>query len=156
MASPNFANGMCGLPALQVNALNNSFASILGTNTFTGIQTIATNLKFGAGATLSGTIVTGTEAANAVTMNTMSGILTTSALTLAGAANYVITVTNSAVSATDIVLVTLAGGTNAATFNISYKAVSGAGSFVLTIYNNTAATALNGTLIFNFLVVKSV
>ena|SRR5271166_6308060 len=127
-----------------------------GAQSFTGIQTFNTNLKFGAGATLSGDVGTGTEAGNAVTISNMAGVITTSSLTTAGAGNYVITLTNTKIASTDVVLLTLAGGSNNATFNISTKCVSGAGSAVITIYNNTAATSLNGTLIFNFLVVKSV
>jgi len=107
-----------------------------------------------AGGTMTGKIVfqkgTGTEAANAVTINAQSGVITTSSLTTAGAANYVITLTNSAIASTSVLLVSLMGGTNSATFNISVKIVAGSGSAVITIYNNTAATALNGTLILGF------
>lgn len=96
---------------------------------------------------------TGTEASNAVTINNLAGVITTSSLTTAGAATYVITLTNSYIATGSIVLLSIAGGTNTATFNVTSKVVSGSGSAVITLYNNTAATALNGTLILNFFVI---
>jgi hypothetical protein len=95
--------------------------------------------------------VNGTEASNAVTASGTSGLITTSALTTAGAGSYVITWTNTAITATSVVLLTLAGGTNT-TENITLKVVPGAGTATLTIYNNTAATALNGTILISYLV----
>lgn len=93
----------------------------------------------------------GTEAANAVTASGMAGKITTSSLTTAGGANYAITWTNTFIAATNVVLLTIAGGTNT-TENITLKVIPGAGSATLTIYNNTAATALNGTIIISYLV----
>ena len=96
--------------------------------------------------------VNGTEAANAVTASGMAGVITTSALTTAGGASYVITWTNTLITATSSVQITLAGGTNT-TENITLKVVPGAGTATLTIYNNTAATALNGTILLAYLVI---
>jgi len=89
--------------------------------------------------------VNGTEAANAVTASGVAGVITTSALTTAGAGTYVITWTNTVMTATSVVLLSWEGGTNTVA-NFSYSIVPGAGSGTLTIYNNTAATALNGTI----------
>ena len=82
----------------------------------------------------------------------MAGVITTSALTTAGGASYVITWTNTLITATSSVQITLAGGTNT-TENITLKVVPGAGTATLTIYNNTAATALNGTILLAYLVI---
>jgi hypothetical protein len=95
--------------------------------------------------------VNGTEAANAVTASGMAGTITTSSLTTAGGANYAITWTNTFITATSCIQVTLSGGTNT-TENITLKAAPGAGTATLTIYNNTAATALNGTILISYLV----
>lgn len=95
--------------------------------------------------------VNGTEAANAVTASGTAGVITTSALTTAGGANYAITWTNTAMTATSVVLLTIAGGTNT-TENITLKMTPGGGTGTLTIYNNTAATALNGTILISYLV----
>lgn len=95
---------------------------------------------------------TGTEASNAVTISKLSGVITTSSLSTAGAGSYLITLTNTYISATSVLLVSYNGGTNT-TRNISIAAVPGSGSAAITIYNNTAATALNGTVIIDFFLI---
>lgn len=94
----------------------------------------------------------GTEAANTVTASGNAGVITTSALTTAGGATYVITWTNTLITATSVIGLTIQGGTNNATNNLNFKCVAGSGSATLTIYNNTAATALNGTLLIGYTV----
>jgi hypothetical protein len=95
--------------------------------------------------------VNGTEASNAVTASGVAGDITTSSLTTAGGSSYAITWTNTTITATSVVLLTLNGGTNT-TENFTMKVVPGSGTATLTIYNNTAATALNGTLIIGYAV----
>jgi hypothetical protein len=90
--------------------------------------------------------VNGTEAANAVTASGNAGVITTSSLTTAGAGNYAITWTNTAITSTSAIFLTIIGGTNT-TQNINFKCVPGSGSATLTIYNLTVATALNGTVL---------
>lgn len=115
-----------------------------------GMQTNTANVMTSTGS-ITMNKVNGTEASNAVTANGVAGAITTSSLTTAGGSSYAITWTNSAITATSVVLLTIAGGTNT-TENITLKCVPGAGSATLTIYNNTAATALNGTIIISYLV----
>lgn len=95
--------------------------------------------------------VSGTEAANAVTANGMAGVITTSSLSTAGGASYAINWTNSFISATSVVMMTISGGTNTVQ-NTTLHCVPGAGTATLTIYNNTAATPLNGTILISYLV----
>lgn len=95
--------------------------------------------------------VDGTEAGNAVTASGVAGLITTSSLTTAGAGNYAITWTNTFITATSVVLLTIAGGTNT-TENVTLKVIPGAGTATLTIYNTSAATALNGTIFISYLV----
>lgn len=142
-----------GLALLQPSISTNGLGTITLTQ-WTGdsaamLVNVANNL------TSTGSIVAfkvnGTEAANAVTANGMAGLLTTSALTTAGGASYAITWTDSFITASSVVLLTIAGGTNT-TENITLKCVPGAGTATLTIYNNTAATALNGTILISYLV----
>ena len=94
----------------------------------------------------------GTEAANAVTASGTTGVITTSSLTTAGGASYAITWTNTFISSTSTIILSLMGGTNT-TLNITLKATAGSGSSSLTIYNNTAATSLNGTILIGYLVI---
>jgi hypothetical protein len=93
--------------------------------------------------------VNGTEAANAVTASGNAGVITTSSLTTAGGASYAITWTNTKISATSVIHLSIQGGTNT-TQNITFECVPGSGSATLTIYNNTAATALNGTIFIGY------
>lgn len=91
----------------------------------------------------------GTEAGNAVTASGNAGVITTSSLSTAGGASYAITWTNTLITTSSVILLTIMGGTNT-TENITLKATAGSGTSTLTIYNNTAATALNGTLIIGY------
>ncbi len=97
----------------------------------------------------------GTEADNAVTVNGSAGVITTSALTTAASGSYLVTLTNSSiVGAGSVILCSVAGGTNT-TKDISIEAVcTAASTATITIYNNVLiTTALNGTVIINFVVV---
>jgi len=102
-----------------------------------------------AAVTLSGTGGTSTG-----TMTTLSAQVTSASITTAGGATHVATITYTGIAATDIVFITKAGGSNTATENYGYKAVCSTNTITVTLSNNTAATALNGTVIFNILVVK--
>lgn len=93
----------------------------------------------------------GVEAANAVTASGNAGVITTSALTTAGGASYAITWTNTKITATSVIGLTIQGGTNT-TQNITFTCAPGAGTATLTIFNNTAATALNGTILIGYTV----
>jgi hypothetical protein len=93
--------------------------------------------------------VNGTEAANAVTASGNAGVITTSALTTAGGASYAITWTNTEITATSVGTFTIQGGTNT-TQNITFTFAPGAGTATLTIFNNTAATSLNGTILIGY------
>lgn len=105
-----------------------------------------------AGSQLNFAKVNGTEATNAVTASGQSGAITTSALTTAAGGNYVITWTNTHITATSVINLSYQGGTNT-TVNFKTKVVAGAGSATLTIYNNDPAAALNGTIILGYSVV---
>lgn len=93
----------------------------------------------------------GTESSNAVTASGQAGIITTSSLTTAGGSSYSITWTNSFMNPTSGVVLTIGGGTNT-TENITLKVTPGNSTATLIIYNNTTATALNGTILINYLV----
>lgn len=141
LVSGNFPqnSGTAGLVVDSGLAVSNVVSKIAA-NTFTGVGSIILPK------------VNGTEASNAVTASGVAGVITTSALTTAGGASYAITWTNTVMTATSVVLLTIAGGTNT-TENVTLKIAPGAGSGTLTIYNNTAATALNGTILISYLVI---
>lgn len=93
----------------------------------------------------------GTEAANAVTASGNAGVITTSSLTTAGGSSYAITWTNTKITATSVLSFCIQGGTNTVQ-NITFSCVPGSGTATLTIYNNTAATNLNGTILIGYTV----
>lgn len=136
-----------------------SFVMTEGAQTLNGAKTIpaitATALTFAAGGTIDGDTGTGTCSSNAVTISKMGGIVTTESLNTAGGASQAITITNTTVAAGDLILIGRQGGTNSNTQNYTINAVATTNTITATIYNNTAATALNGTIIFSFLVIKA-
>jgi hypothetical protein len=139
--SGNFpiASGTGGL-FIDSGAAPGSFANLTAANTFSGAgQIILAKAN-------------GTEAANAITASGNAGLITTSSLTTAGGATYAITWTNTKITATSVIGLTIQGGSNNATNNITFTCVPGSGTATLTIFNNTAATALNGTLIIGYTV----
>ena len=85
----------------------------------------------------------------------MSGVITTTSLATAGGATETVTLTNSEVAATSVVLASIGNGgaggntaTNAYTLSVTVTLHT----VVFVITNTTAATALNGTLVINFAV----
>jgi hypothetical protein len=160
MPDPGNAIGQLMLGATATPFVNGNLIQASGTAGLMVDSTIATaNLVVkNAPNTFSGTgsiilpKVNGSESSNAVTASGVAGLITTSSLSTAGGASYAITWTNTLITTTSVVLLTLAGGTNT-TNNITLKVIPGSGTATLTIYNNTAATALNGTILISYLVI---
>ncbi len=91
---------------------------------------------------------------NAVTLNTRCGQITTESLTTAAGASQDITLTNSTIVSGDIIMISKQGGSNTRrAFDYDVTA-TGTGTATITIYNTEPINALNGTLIFNFHVIK--
>lgn len=91
----------------------------------------------------------GTEAANAVTASGNAGFITTSALTTAAGASYSITWTNTLITATSVIGLTIQGGTNTV-YSVQFSVVAGAGSATLVIHNVGPTDALNGTIVIGY------
>lgn len=97
-----------------------------------------------------------TASAGAATLNDSAGKVTTEALTTAQDATYTLTLTNDQIAAADIVLVSIANGTNTQGTPLLRRVTPAAGSVVITVINaHATAEALNGTLVISFVVVKS-
>ena len=131
---------------------------LVAANNLADVQSPSASLANLGGAPLAGGQLTGslfaakgvaTTTGGAATVSKQAGVLTTPALTTAGGATYAITLTNTQISASSVLLVSWMGGTNTVA-NMSFNAVPGSGSATITIYNNTASTALNGTVILGF------
>ncbi len=92
-----------------------------------------------------------TSTAAAATINEQSGVITTEALTTAGDADYTFTLTNSFITATSKVFVSVGKGTATAGAPAVAWVTPGAGSVVIIIRNTSPSVALNGTIEISFL-----
>lgn len=102
-------------------------------------------------------IGSGTAATAAVTVNEVSGIITTEALTTAQNAIYALALTNSKIDADSIVLATVEDGTNTQGTPMIGQIKPGAGTCTIEVINKHAsAEALNGTLKIRFVVINPV
>lgn len=109
--------------------------------------------KFSALGVRTGTV---TAAAGAATLNAESGIVTSEALTTAQNAIYTLTLTNSKVKATDIVLASVSDGTNTQGTPMIGQINPADGSVVIEVINKHAtAEAFNGTIIIAFIVFRT-
>src|SRR5579872_573006 len=93
---------------------------------------------------------TGTESSHAVTINKQSGVITTTSLTTAQYSTESITLTNSEISSSSVVITSIMGGSNT-TQGISVSATAGSGTSTIVLTNLNSA-ALNGTVIIGFAV----
>lgn len=134
-----------------------SFANVGTTNTaqtYTGVKTYSANPAITVGNTIKSNVASATLTSNIATVTSYFVQGTTPSLATAGGASQTEVFTLVGVAAGDIAFVQLAGGSNT-TKNITLSAVCTTDTVTVTIYNNTAATALNGTVIFNLMVLKA-
>ena len=143
-----------------ITAVSGNLPSFIGTKGIIQDSAIATsalilnntNGQMSAGHTLLLDKGTGTEAANAVTISNQAGVITTSDLSaVAAGGTYVITLTNTKITTSSVVLVSLMGGSNT-TLGVQLSATAASGSSVITIANTNVASNLNGTLLIGFTV----
>jgi hypothetical protein len=123
-------------------------SGILSTN----VMSIAATNIMAAGSEIILDKGTATTTAGAATLNKQSGVLTTPSLTTASGAAYTVTLTNSEITASSVILCQIQGGTNT-TPGITIIATPTSGSATILLENSgVAAAALNGTVIFSFVV----
>jgi hypothetical protein len=101
-----------------------------------------------------GTVTQATDKSTGVTLNKVTGQITTHNATLDAGAEVGFTVTNSAVAATDVVIVNIASGATADSYNVGIDAVA-SGSFRITL-TNVSASNLGEAIVLNFAVLKGV
>jgi hypothetical protein len=94
-------------------------------------------------------------ASGAATLNALAGKVTTEALTTAAGAAYTLTLTNSKIAAGDIVQAVVGNGSNTQGVVVVGRIEPAAGSCVITVRNEHASQALNGTLVISFFVIKA-
>jgi hypothetical protein len=130
------------------------------TSTISGL--LSTSASTGIGyATGAGAAVTQiTNRSTGVTVDAICGTITTDTTSLAAGASAEFTVTNSAVEIGDVVVVSQQSGSDlvagvAGTTIVEVVTVA-AGSFILSVNNNSSTTAETGAIILNFAVIKAV
>ena len=153
---------MAKLNAMLTELYNNGGGggALTGTSVaVTGAATSATMTATGLGTVGSLTVDTGTKTATATagaaTLAKNSGVITTEALTTAAAAAYTLTLTNSTIAATDIVLASVQNGTNTQGIPVISRVTPGSSSVVILVHNLHASEALNGTLKISFVVFQA-
>ena len=89
---------------------------------------------------------TATATAGAATSNTQRGTITSESLTTAAGSDYTLTLTNSKITASSIVLCSATDGSNTTGPIYVRKVTPGSGSVVIIVRNGHASSALNGTI----------
>jgi hypothetical protein len=101
-----------------------------------------------------GAVTQATDRTTGVTLNTLTGQITTNNASLAAGAEAEFTVTNSTVAATDTIVLNITPGGTGTPF--AYVSTVGSGSFKVTVTNLHASTADTSADVINFTVIKGV
>jgi len=115
---------------------------------------IANAPAIGIGTGYGGAVTQGTSKTTGVTLNAKAGVITMHNAALAASAVVQFTLTNSAISATDVVVVTQGSGGTAGSYQAHCVSV-GAGTAVFRVVN-TSAGSLSEAVTINFVVIDSV
>lgn len=155
-AGPQGQQGIQGIKGDTGNAGQQGPQGIQGIQGIQGVQGPAgpnlTTSAFGYTAGAGGTVTQLTNKATGVTLNKLSGQITTSNAALAAAAEVTFTVTNNTVATTDVPCVAHASGGTAGAYDVFVAAV-GNGSFAITVANMSAGS-LSQAIVINFVVIK--
>jgi hypothetical protein len=124
---------------------------ISGADTISGVDIYATD-EIGYAAAAQGTVTQLTSKSTGVTLNKSAGQITMNNAALGGATNVAFTLTNSTISAKDVIIVNVAGGVAS---NETYNCwVSGhsAGSVTI-VLRNISGGSLSEAVVINFAVI---
>lgn len=110
-------------------------------------------LGLGYGAGSGGAVTQATNRTTAVTLNTLTGQITTNGASLAAGAEADFVVNNNQVAATDVVVICAASGQTADT-SVPHVTAVAAGQFTIQLTNLHATTADTGAMVINFAVIK--
>ena len=131
---------------------------ITGADTISAVAISATTLysssELGYTAAAQGTVTQLTDKSTGVTLNKPAGQITMNSAALAGNTAVSFTLTNSFISANDIVITNISGGGTAAAYT-TYISSMGAGSAVITLRNMTAGS-LSEAVVINFALIHCV
>jgi len=119
-----------------------------------GAQYILSDEQFGYTAAAQGTVTQATSKSTAVTLNKAAGQITMNNAALAGTTNVTFTLNNSLISANDIVILNIAAGATAGSYNCWVSGLS-AGSVSITV-RNISGGSLSEAVVLNFALVHCV
>ena len=114
-----------------------------------GADTLLANNQFGYTAAAQGTVTQATSKSTGVTLNKSAGQITMNAAALAGSTAVSFTLTNSLISANDVLILNVGSGGTAVAYTVYTSSIS-AGSAVITLRNMTTATSLSEAVVINF------
>lgn len=143
---------------LKANADGSGAVQVGGSDAITitsglGVLAVApTGLGYGTGA--GGTVTQLTSKATAVTLNKPTGQITMSNASLAAGASVTFQLNNNLLSATDTLIVQIAGGTTSQPDSYAIRARIAATIAVITVTNNGGTEA--ATIVLNFAIIKGV
>ena len=165
-AAPLVINAL-GTGAIGIGSVSTGAVTITPATTITGALTasssvLSTNSTGGVGYATGagGTVTQITNRSTGVTINKICGKIQTDTTSLAAGASAEFTVTNSTVAIGDVVVVAIRSGSSnvAGTAGVTSVVVVTvvAGSFILSVNNESTTTAETGAIIINFAVIKAV
>lgn len=113
-----------------------------------GADTLLSDNQLGYTAAAQGTVTQLTSKSTAVTLNKSAGQITMNNASLAGTANVTFTLNNNLISANDIVILNIAAGATAGSYNCWVSGLS-AGAVTITV-RNISGGALSEAVVINF------
>jgi hypothetical protein len=131
-------------------SLNNSPIGATTPSTIVG-TTVYGSSEIGYSSAAQGTVTQATSKSTGVTLNKSMGKITMNAASLAAGASVTFTLTNSAISANDVMIASISGGGTAGAY-WPYVSSQAAGSAVIGLWNSTAGP-LAEAVIVNFAVI---
>lgn len=143
-----------GFREINGQQLNRVVAEV---NALTGFASfgLTAGLGYPTGKSVGGAVTQITSRSTGVTLNNLTGQITTDTSSLAAEATATFTVTDSKVALGDVPVLAIQSGTNGGG-TIVYVSTVAAGSFAISVQNNNASggTAETGAVIINFAVIK--
>ncbi len=126
-------------------------------NALTGFSTggLTAGLGYPTGKNVGGAVTQATNRTTGVTLNTLTGQITTNNASLAAEATATFTVTDSSIALGDVPVLAIQSGSNGGG-TLAFVSTVAAGSFAISVQNNNASggTAETGAIIINFAVIK--
>lgn len=137
-------------PAISGGTIDNSTIGATTPSTVVG-TTVYGSSEIGYSSAAQGTVTQATSKSTGVTLNKSMGKITMNAASLGAGASVTFTLTNSAISANDVVIASISGGGTAGAY-WPYVSSQATGSAVIGLWNSTGG-ALAEAVVINFAVI---